>query len=195
MSLIFWFRDCSYKNKNVVGGKCSSLGELHRLSQKINFSIADGFAITTDFYDMFLEQNNITKIIEENLEKIDINNIEELEIESEKLRNFIIDGNFTDEQIKNCYISCSNSGVDYMEIGFRNFNKPELVKKYGPSFFCYEDYLNKIIGDIDGCKIAVMVTINAFDLNDFVPKSQSKIDMVRVLMAYHGSKNKSDDIS
>jgi SpoVK/Ycf46/Vps4 family AAA+-type ATPase len=27
-----------------------------------------------------------------------------------------------------------------------------------------------------------------------VPKSQSKIDMVRVLMAYHGSKNKSDDI-
>ena len=77
MSLIFWFRDCSYKNKNVVGGKCSSLGELHRLSQKINFSIADGFAITTDFYDMFLEQNNITKIIEENLEKIDINNIEE----------------------------------------------------------------------------------------------------------------------
>ena len=100
MSLIFWFRDCSYKNKNVVGGKCSSLGELHRLSQKINFSIADGFAITTDFYDMFLEQNNITKIIEENLEKIDINNIEELEIESEKLRNFIIDGNFTDEQMK-----------------------------------------------------------------------------------------------
>lgn len=100
MSLIFWFRDCSYKNKNVVGGKCSSLGELHRLSQKINFSIADGFAITTDFYDMFLEQNNITKVIEENLEKIDINNIEELEIESEKLRNFIIDGNFTDEQIK-----------------------------------------------------------------------------------------------
>jgi pyruvate,water dikinase len=100
MSLIFWFRDCSYKNKNVVGGKCSSLGELHRLSQKINFSIADGFAITTDFYDMFLEQNNITKIIEENLEKIDINNIEELEIESEKLRNFIIDGNFTDKQMK-----------------------------------------------------------------------------------------------
>ena len=100
MSLIFWFRDCSYKNKNVVGGKCSSLGELHRLSQKINFSIADGFAITTDFYDMFLEQNNITKVIEENLEKIDINNIEELEIESEKLRNFIIDGNFTDEQMK-----------------------------------------------------------------------------------------------
>jgi pyruvate,water dikinase len=100
MSLIFWFRDCSYKNKNVVGGKCSSLGELYRLSQKINFSIADGFAITTDFYDKFLEQNNITKIIEENLEKIDINNIEELETESEKLRNFIIHGNFTDEQIK-----------------------------------------------------------------------------------------------
>ena len=107
---------------------------------------------------------------------------------------YVNNWHFTDEQIRNCYIACSKSGIDYMEIGFRNFNKPDLIKTYGPSFFCYEDYLDKIIGDINGCKVAVMVTINAFDLNDFVPKTQSKIDMVRVLMAYHGSKNKNDDI-
>jgi len=101
---------------------------------------------------------------------------------------------FTDEQVKNCYISCSNANIDYMEIGFRNFNTPDLKKKYGNTFFCYEEYLNKIIGDINGCKLAVMVTINAFDINDFVPKEQSKISMVRVLMAYHGAKNGDDNI-
>ena len=56
---IIWFKDCSYQNKHLVGGKCSSLGELHTLSQTINFNIADGFAITTIFYDLYLEQNNV----------------------------------------------------------------------------------------------------------------------------------------
>jgi len=101
---------------------------------------------------------------------------------------------FDDNFVRNCYIACSNTNIDYMEIGFRNFNTPELKQKYGDTFFCYEDYLNKVIGDIQGCKIAVMVTIDAFDIKDFVPKSESKIDMVRMLMAYHGSKNGNDDI-
>jgi 4-hydroxy 2-oxovalerate aldolase len=106
---------------------------------------------------------------------------------------YVNDWKFSDDQVRECYIACSKSNVDYMEIGFRNLNKPEFKKKYGEPFFCYEEYLNRVICDINGCKLAVMVTINAFDINDFVPKSQSKISMVRVLMAYHGSKNKSDD--
>jgi len=105
---------------------------------------------------------------------------------------YVNNWHFTDDQIKECYIACSKSGVDYMEIGFRNFQKIELLNKYGPSFFCKEEYINKVIGDIDGCKIAVMVSINAFDIADFVPKSQSKINMVRVLMAYHSLKDNGD---
>ena len=41
---ILKFKQCSYENKNLVGGKCSSLGELYKLSQLLNFNIADGFA-------------------------------------------------------------------------------------------------------------------------------------------------------
>lgn len=107
---------------------------------------------------------------------------------------YVNDWNFSDEQVRECYIACSESNVDYMEIGFRNFKTADNISKYGSTFFCNEEYINKIVGDIDGCKLAVMVTINSFDINDFVPKSESKISMVRVLMAYHGSKNKSDDI-
>jgi 4-hydroxy 2-oxovalerate aldolase len=107
---------------------------------------------------------------------------------------YVNDWKFTDEQMIECYKACSTSNVEYMEIGFRNFKKKDLLEKYGPSFFCEEEYLNRIIGDYHGCKIAVMVTINAFDISDFIPKEQSKISLVRVLMAYHGSKNKSDEI-
>lgn len=107
---------------------------------------------------------------------------------------YVNDWQFTDEQVRQCYLACSNSNIDYMEIGFRNLKKPDLLKKYGNTFFCEEEYLNRITRDIDGCKLAVMVTIDAFDINDFVPKEQSKISLVRVLMAYHGSKNGDDNI-
>ena len=107
---------------------------------------------------------------------------------------YVNDWNFTDKQVRECYIACSNSGVEYMEIGFKNLKKPDLLKKYGKPFFCEEEYLNDIIGDFNGCKIAVMVTIDAFDINDFVKKELSKISLVRVLMAYHGEKNGDDSV-
>ena len=98
MDLILWFHECSYKNKHLVGGKCSSLGELHNLSQKINFNIADGFAITTTLYDIFLEQNHLTCQIESKLSSINIDDIEMLECESTELKNLVLSGSFTEEQ-------------------------------------------------------------------------------------------------
>ena len=92
------FKDCSYKNKNLVGGKNSSLGELYTLSQKLNFSIADGFAITTQLYDTFIQQNNFEDFIQEQLNLVNINNIKELEKISNTLISKIISGEFTDEQ-------------------------------------------------------------------------------------------------
>jgi 4-hydroxy 2-oxovalerate aldolase len=78
-----------------------------------------------------------------------------------------------------------------MEIGFRN--KKNDVEDYGPTYYCAESYINSLLQGLNGqCQIAVMVTINQFDFNDFVPCCESKISMVRVLMAYHGIKNVTD---
>ena len=108
---------------------------------------------------------------------------------------YVNDWKFTKTQVRECYKACSTSGVDYMEIGFRNFRKKELLEKYGDSFFCTEEYINSVVENVEhGSKIAVMVTINAFDIKDFIQKSESKISLVRVLMAYHGAKNGNDDV-
>jgi pyruvate,water dikinase len=123
-SFILWFKECSYKNKNLVGGKCSSLGELHNLSQKINFNIADGFALTTNFYDIFLEQNNLTSIIENKLNNIDTEDIEKLEVESEELRNLILNSNFTIEQekiiLENYNLLCGIYHKENLEVAIRS---------------------------------------------------------------------------
>lgn len=99
MTDILWFKDCSYQNKNLVGGKCSSLGELYRLSKKLGFSIADGYAITTQLYDNFIMQNQLYDVISDKLNEIDTENIRTLEIESKNLRDLIINATFTEEQI------------------------------------------------------------------------------------------------
>lgn len=90
MSEIVWFKDCSYRNKNLVGGKCSSLGELYNLSKKLNFSIADGFAITTSLYDDFVKYNNLEEVINNKLNTINCENIKELEQQSKELRDLIV---------------------------------------------------------------------------------------------------------
>ena len=95
---ILRFKDCSYKNKNLVGGKCSSLGELYHLSQQLNFNISDGFAITTLLYDKFIEQNNLTLEIQNKLENIDFQNLKDIESKSEDLIQKISNGNFNESQ-------------------------------------------------------------------------------------------------
>jgi isopropylmalate/homocitrate/citramalate synthase len=82
-----------------------------------------------------------------------------------------------------------------MEIGFRNKKSASALQKYGATYFCTDEFVNKIVADVpNGSKVAVMVTINEFDFADFVPASESNIKLVRVLMAYHGGKNGDDEV-
>ena len=124
MDSILWFKDCSYKNKSLVGGKWSSLGELYQLSQELGFNIADGFAITTKLYDTFIEQNGLTSIIEKTLENINSDDIKDLECSSYLLKKLIINGIFNYEQfnkITDYYNKlCKLYNVDELEVAIRS---------------------------------------------------------------------------
>ena len=76
---IIWFKDCSYKNKHLVGGKCSSLGELHSIAKRIGFSIGDGFALSIDMYDDFIKYNELENKIETMVNEIDTTTMSEVE--------------------------------------------------------------------------------------------------------------------
>ncbi len=121
---ILKFKECSYKNKNLVGGKCSSLGELYHLSQQLNFNVADGFALTTLLYDKFIEQNNLNNIIKDTLNKINYDDIKNIENESNKLIQLISNGLFNESQeneIKKFYLElCKNYNTDNLEVAVRS---------------------------------------------------------------------------
>ncbi len=95
---------------------------------------------------------------------------------------------FSKEQAKECYKAVTKCGIGYCEIGFR---RSEHIN--GPWFYTPETLVNEVFNDITvpECKLAVMAQMGTFTINDFVPRSESLISMVRVLVAYH-CKDKDD---
>ncbi len=94
---------------------------------------------------------------------------------------------FTDEFVTELYKSNIKSGVDYMEFGYRASKNLFDPKDFGKWKFCDEADLRSIVGEnISDMKIAVMADVGRCDYkDDFVPKSESVIDMVRVACYIH----------
>lgn len=122
MTNIIWFKNCSLKNKMKVGGKNASLGILYKLKEDIN--ISNGFAITTDVYDLFLENNKLNKLIHNELLNINTNtNINDIEIISNKIKKLIIESDFdinTHNEIIEHYNKLRNEYNNNIEIAVRS---------------------------------------------------------------------------
>lgn len=94
---------------------------------------------------------------------------------------------FTDEFVTELYKTNIKSGVDYMEFGYRASKKMFDVNKFGKWKFCDESDIRNIVGEnISDLKISVMADVGRCDFKeDFVPKAESVIDMVRVACYIH----------
>lgn len=89
---------------------------------------------------------------------------------------------FTKEHARACYNSVKDCGIEYCEVGFRRNEHTN-----GPWFYTPESLVNETFSDIvvPECKLALMAQMGTFTIDDFVPKSESLITMIRVLIAYH----------
>lgn len=94
---------------------------------------------------------------------------------------------FTDEFVRELYKTNIKSGVDYMEFGYKASRNLFNEADFGKWKFCKEEDLRAIVGDnISDMKIAVMADVGRCDYKtDFVPRSESVIDMIRVACYIH----------
>ena len=94
---------------------------------------------------------------------------------------------FTDEFVTELYKTNIRSGVDYMEFGYRASKNLFDPSKFGKWKFCDEADIRSIVGEnVSDMKIAVMADVGRCDFKtDFVPKSESVIDMIRVACYIH----------
>ncbi|MBR1762519.1 MAG: aldolase catalytic domain-containing protein [Eubacterium sp.] len=94
---------------------------------------------------------------------------------------------FSDEFVRELYKTNIKSGIDYMEFGYKASKTMFDPEKFGKWKFCEEEDLRAIVGDnISDMKIAVMADVGRCDFKtDFLPKSESVIDLVRVACYIH----------
>ena len=94
---------------------------------------------------------------------------------------------FSDEFVTALYKANIKSGVDYMEFGYKASKQQFSPAEHGKWKFCDEADLRAIVGEnISDMKIAVMADVGRCDFKtDFLPKSESVIDLVRVACYIH----------
>ncbi len=88
---------------------------------------------------------------------------------------------FNDDFVRKVFEALYNSGVDYMEMGYKSSEKYFSRGDNGSWKFCTEDDLKRIIGDYDHkMKLSAMVDIGRIDSEDILAKKDSVLDMIRV---------------
>lgn len=87
---------------------------------------------------------------------------------------------FSVEFVRDLYYSLSESGVEYMEIGYKN--SPKLLKSAdaGPWRFLDDQFLREVIPNKTETKLSALVDIGRVDENDILPREHSVLDLIRV---------------
>ena len=88
---------------------------------------------------------------------------------------------FEDNFVREIYKAVANSGVDYMEIGYKCSKKILSPDEFGKWKFCSENEIKKITDGIEtDTKLAVMLDVGRVKKQEVLPKKDSVIDMIRV---------------
>ncbi|MEA2048860.1 MAG: phosphoenolpyruvate synthase [Campylobacterota bacterium] len=103
---IKWFNELSIDDVDLVGGKNASLGEMYRHLTKEGIRIPNGFAITAEAYCHILDHNDAWQKLHEQLDKLDPDDVLQLQARGKKCRDIILNCTLPDDitvQIKEGY--------------------------------------------------------------------------------------------
>lgn len=83
--------------------------------------------------------------------------------------------------VREVFSAVSESGADWIELGYRNSTALNPSPKSGPYKHLDDKEINRVTsGMASRIKIAVMVDVGRVDVNDVKPCEQSPVDMIRV---------------
>ncbi|MBN2188224.1 MAG: aldolase catalytic domain-containing protein [Chitinispirillaceae bacterium] len=89
--------------------------------------------------------------------------------------------NFNFDTVRAVYKAVCASGVDIVEIGYRNSKKMFSPEKFGQWRFCDDEVLKRLVDGVETrTKLAVMQDAHKAVAEDMKPKAESPVDVVRV---------------
>jgi len=103
---ILFFKDISYKDVPLVGGKNASLGEMYSKLTPKGINVPDGFAVTAEAYRYFIQKNHLDDKIREALKGLDTHDVLDLQRRGRIVRNLILNAQMPkelEEEIRKAY--------------------------------------------------------------------------------------------
>jgi pyruvate,water dikinase len=94
---VVWFDQCGMDDVDRVGGKNASLGEMISNLSGAGVSVPNGFATTAQAFRDFIDQNNLEKKINDELQALDVEDVKALAQVGAKIRQWVIDAPFAGE--------------------------------------------------------------------------------------------------
>ncbi len=88
--LIIWYKDLTIADVPLVGGKNAALGEMVRELLPLGVRVPNGFAITADAYNYFLDSTKLRDRINETLSGLDTHDMRELQARGKAVREMIL---------------------------------------------------------------------------------------------------------
>ena len=82
---VLWFNKLGIEDVDIVGGKGGNLGEMYNLG----IPIPNGFVVTSHAYFQFIEDNNLKPLIKDVLKITDVDQPDQLQAASKKIRSLI----------------------------------------------------------------------------------------------------------
>lgn len=87
---IIWFKDLGIEDVPLAGGKNAALGEMFANLTKLGINVPNGFAITAQAYNNFLDGAGIRSAVEKILKDLDTGNMRALQKAGKKVRQLIL---------------------------------------------------------------------------------------------------------
>ena len=108
---------------DTVGGKNASLGEMIANLSESGVNVPGGFATTSEAYRKFLEQDGLAARIDELLQKLDVDNIQQLISSGAQIRQWLLAAALPDEvrtQIISAWETMSDGQDDSFSVAVRS---------------------------------------------------------------------------
>jgi pyruvate,water dikinase len=107
-----------------VGGKNASLGEMIGNLSERGINVPDGFVVTVDAYDLYMQENELTNRIGSLIRSLNVSDLVELRKTGTQIRQMILDGRFPERlrmDIVERYASLSNKyGNESTDVAVRS---------------------------------------------------------------------------
>ena len=124
MTNLLWFSEISSEDREACGNKAVSLAELYN----IGIPIPQGFVITNDVYQKFLEENKIHKQIDNVLGNLNLNDSKLMQMKSDEINDIILRAEFPDNIKEEILENYENLDVNNEILKFGNKNALNLIK-------------------------------------------------------------------